>query len=89
MFRCERNTQEQQGKGNKYRYKVNVNHEIGVLKDRLIESLLEDNDQKRAEKFEEIVNLLRKRIIPIRPNRSLPRTIPRKAKFHHNHKSNC
>jgi hypothetical protein len=79
----------QEGKRNKYRYKVNINHEIGVLKDRLVESLLEEDDKKRAEKFEEVVNLLRKRIIPIRPNRSLPRNIPRKVKFHHNHKSNC
>jgi hypothetical protein len=79
----------QKGKGNKYRYQVNVNHEIGVLKDRLIETLLEDDDKKRGEKFDEIIKLLEKRLIPIRPNRSLPRTLPRKAKFHHNHKSNC
>ena len=80
---------EQKAKENKYRYQVNVNHEIGVLKDRLIETLLEDDDKKRGEKFDEIIKLLEKRLIPIRPNRSLPRTLPRKAKFHHNHKSNC
>ena len=35
-------------------------------------------------------NLLKKKLIPIRPNRSLPRAaFPRKVKFHHNHKSNC
>jgi hypothetical protein len=80
---------EQKGKENKYKYKVNVNHEIGVLKDRLILAMLEDDDRKRGEKFQEIVDLLQKRLIPIRPNRSNPRAIPRKAKFHHNHKSNC
>jgi hypothetical protein len=80
---------EQKGKDNKYQYKVNVNHEIGVLKDRLIEALLEDDDKKRGEKFQEIVDLLQKRLIPIRPNRSIPRNIPRKAMFHYNHKSNC
>ena len=80
---------EQKGKDIKYRYKVNVNHEIGVLKDRLIQAMLEDDDKKRGEKFQEIVNLLQKRLTPIRPNRSNPRNIPRKAKFHHNHKSNC
>jgi hypothetical protein len=39
--------------------------------------------------FEEVVKLLKKRLIPVRPNRSIPRKPPRKVKFHHNHKSNC
>jgi hypothetical protein len=80
---------EQRKKDNKYRYQVNVNHEIGVLKDRLIKTLLEDDNKKRGKLFDEIIALLKKRLIPIRPNRSYPRTTPRKAKFHHNHKSNC
>jgi len=80
---------EQEGRGNKHRYKVNVNHEIGVMKDRLIVCLLEDDGKKRSEMFQEMIDLLKKRLIPIRPNRSLPRKTPRKAKFHHNHKSNC
>ena len=80
---------EQSGKKNKYRYQVNVNHEIGVLKDRLIKTLLEDDGKKRGEMFSQIITLLQKRLIPIRPNRSIPRTKPRKVKFHHNHKSNC
>jgi len=79
---------EQSGKKNKYKYKVNVNHTIGVLKDRLIQTICEQDSKKKMEMFDEIIRLLEKRIIPIRPNRSLPRT-RRKAKFHHNHKSNC
>jgi hypothetical protein len=79
----------QKDKKNKWRYQINVNHEIGVLKDRLIQALLIEDHKKRSEKFDEVIKLLAKRLIPIRPNRSLPRTIPRKAKFHHNHKSNC
>ena len=78
----------QKVKENKYEYKVNVNHTIGVLKDRLIQTLCEEDSKRRGEMFEEIINLLEKRIIPIRPNRSFPRT-RRKAKFHHNQKSNC
>jgi hypothetical protein len=81
--------EEQKGKGNGYQYKVNVNHEIGVLKDRFIMCLLEDDGEEREKKFQEIVDLLKMRLIPIRPHRSLPRKTPRKAKFHHNHKSNC
>jgi hypothetical protein len=81
--------EEQRGKGNKWKYQVNVNHEIGVLKDRLIVMLLEKDDQRRGALFEEIIELLRSRLIPIRPNRSMLRRQPRKVKFHHNHKSNC
>jgi hypothetical protein len=76
-------------KHNKWNYQVNVNHEIGVLKDRLILALLEDNDRKRGALFDEMIKLLKSRLIPIRPNRSVPRKLPRKVKFHHNHKSNC
>jgi hypothetical protein len=81
--------EEQRGKGNKWKYQVNVNHEIGVLKDRLILMLLEDDGKKRGQMLEETVELMKSRIIPIRPNRSIPRKPPRKVKFHHNHKSNC
>jgi hypothetical protein len=81
---------ETEQKAHKYRYQVNVNHEIGVLKDRRVKTLIEDDDKKRATMFDEILKLLKKRLIPIRPTRSLPRTaFPRKVKFHHNHKSNC
>jgi hypothetical protein len=79
----------EKGKSKKYRYQVNVNHEIGVLKDRLIKTLLEDDDKKRGEMWDGLIGMLEKRLIPIRPNRSIPRTTPRKARFHHNHKSNC
>jgi hypothetical protein len=81
--------EDQRGKGNKWKYQVNVNHEIGVLKDRLILMPLEDDGKKRGELLEETVVLLKSRIIPIRPNRSIPQKTPRKVKFHHNHKSNC
>ena len=80
---------EQKGKTNKYKYKINVNHAIGVIKDRLIQAVCQEDDKKRSELTSEMVEMLKKRIIPIRPNRSNPRTIPRKARFHHNHKSNC
>jgi hypothetical protein len=80
---------EEKGKEKKYEYKVNMNHAIGVLKDRLIISLCEEDGKKRGEMFEEIIEMLERRIIPIRPNRSLPRNIPRNVKFHHNQKMNC
>jgi len=79
---------DQESKDNQYEYKVNVNHTIGVLKDRLIQTVCEEDNKKRMEMFDEIIDLMHKKIIPIRPNRSLPRT-RRNVKFHHNHKSNC
>jgi molybdopterin synthase catalytic subunit len=80
---------EEEGKGNKYEYKVNMNHAIGVLKDKLIITLCEEDGKKRGEMFEEIIEMLKRRTIPIRPNRSLPRNKRRKVKFHHNQKMNC
>jgi hypothetical protein len=81
---------EQEGKENKYQYAVNVNHAIGVLKDRLVKAMLEDNDIKRGKLFYDVIRRLKKRLSPIRPKRSVKRIrFPRKAKFHHNHKSNC
>jgi hypothetical protein len=84
----ERVEEDQNDKNNKYEYKINVNHTIGVIKDVLIQAVCEEDDKKRKEKLDEITNLLEKRTIPIRPNRSLPGT-RRNVKFHHNHKSNC
>jgi len=80
---------EQEKKQNKYQYQVNLNHEIGVLKDHLIKTLIEEDDIKRGQMFDLIVELIKKRVIPKRPNRSFPRKTPRRVRFHQNHKSNC
>ena len=77
-------------KNNKYNYKANTNELIGVLKDRLIEALSEDDDIKRAACVQEIITEISHSVIPIRFGRSAPRNpSPRKVKFHHNRKSNC
>jgi hypothetical protein len=74
-----------EGKKNKYRYKVNVNHAIGTFKDRFIMALLESDPEKRASQTEEIIKLLCKHVVPERRGRSSPRNpSPRKARFHHN-----
>jgi hypothetical protein len=79
-----------EGKHNKYRYKVNVNHSIGTFKDRFLLVLLEPNDEKRGVKMEEIIRLICEHVIPERKGRSVLRNpSPRKARFHHNMKSNC
>ena len=77
-------------KDNRYHYQVNVNHEIGVLKDRFILALLEDDAEKRSKQVRKILLLLIKRVSPVRPNRSVARkSSSRNSKFHHNQKSNC
>jgi hypothetical protein len=77
-------------KENKYTYHVNVNHAIGVLKDRFISAMLDPNRWRREKKIDRILSLLAEHVVPSRPNRSIPRNPnPRKAKFRHNKKSNC
>jgi len=83
-------TFERAKKDNRHHYQVNVNHEIGVLKDRFILALLEDDAEKRSKQVRKILLLLAKRVSPVRPNRSVARkNSSRNSKFHHNQKSNC
>ena len=77
-------------KDNKYQYHVNENLVIGTLKDRFIMALLEGNLRVRKKKVGKILYLLKFDAEPSRPNRSIPRnSVPRRAKFRHNRKSNC
>ena len=78
---------EREGKDNKYYYAVNVNHEIGVLKDRLIYALSRPDP---AREVAIIIMRLAKSVCPIKPDRSPKRNkSPRKAKFHTNTRSNA
>jgi hypothetical protein len=76
--------------GNLYEYRVNMNHAIGVFKDRLIRVIIEEDRTVRRYLMSELVRCMERRVVPIRPNREVVRKdYNRKAKFHHNHKSNC
>jgi hypothetical protein len=81
--------EEQRGKDNKYEYHVNINHEIGVLKDKFVEAIIEPDIEKQDAMIEAIIDKIKSRIVPVRPGRSIPRKIPRKQKFYHNYKLNC
>lgn len=77
-------------KENKYKYKVNMNELIGVLKDRLVLALAEDNTDTQSSMIQSILDEIKTYVIPIRPNRCVQRKpSPRKSKFHHNQKANC
>lgn len=79
-----------EGKGNKHRYKVNVNHAVGTFKDRFILALLDPCHDARAAKADGIIRDLCRHVVPEIKGRSVPRNpSPRKVKFHHNMKSNC
>jgi hypothetical protein len=81
---------ERENSGNKYEYRVNVNHAVGVLKDRLIRVVIEEDDIARQHLMKELVRRMERRVVPVRPDREVVRKkCARKAKFHHNHKSNC
>jgi hypothetical protein len=81
---------EQAKKENRYEYRANVNHAIGVLKDRLIGVLITDDLTTRKYLYRELVSELKRRLVPLRPNRKVSRKeYLRKPHFHHNHKSNC
>jgi hypothetical protein len=81
---------DREGGGNRYEYQVNVNHAIGVFKDRLIRVVIEEDRIMRRYLMEELVREMERRVVPIRPNREVKRKDShRKVRFHHNHKSNC
>ena len=73
---------------NKYAYKVNVNHAIGLLKDNFILALLLDNKKRRRKLIDETIRKIAKIVVPIRNGRHFPRPVnTRKCKFHFNKKS--
>jgi hypothetical protein len=79
-----------EGQGNKYEYQVNVNHAIGVFKDQWIRVVIEEDRIARRYLMSDLVRSMERRVVPIRPNREVVRKeCARKAKFPHNHKSNC
>ncbi|MDR2659665.1 MAG: hypothetical protein LBC27_06730, partial [Spirochaetaceae bacterium] len=77
-------------KERKYEYRANVNHAVGVLKDRLIGILIADDRFVRKHLYEELVEEIKRRVVPVRPNREVARKeYLKKPHFHHNRKSNC
>jgi hypothetical protein len=74
----------------RYEYIAKVNHAVGVLKDRLIGILIAESSLARRRLYRELVSEIKRRIVPIRPNREVARKeYLKKPHFHHNHKSNC
>lgn len=74
---------------NKYKYKVNAAQAASVLRDYLILAILADSPRKRKRLLKKMHSIMAAAVIPVRPDRIVSRkTNNRKAKFHHNRKSN-
>jgi hypothetical protein len=69
---------------------VNVNHAVGVRKDRLTGVPIAEGSFARDYLYRELVAEMKRCTVPLRPNREVPRkAYLKKPHFHHNHKSNC
>ena len=58
--------------GYKYDYQVNMNTLIGLLRERFILILLSmaiNNDEKSQKEYDELIEEIRKELVPIRPGR--------------------
>ncbi|MDR0637516.1 MAG: hypothetical protein LBG27_01205, partial [Spirochaetaceae bacterium] len=73
-----------------HEYRAGVNRAAGVLKDRLAGLLITDDGLARKYLYREPAMEIRRRIVPVRPNREVTRKeYLKKPHFYHNHKSNC
>lgn len=77
-------------KENHYDYQANRNELIGILKDRFVQAVVQEDPDKSSTMIQCIVDEIAQSVVPKRLGRSIPRNpLPRKSKFHHNHKINC
>lgn len=65
--------QEDEGKQLKYKYKANSNIVIGKLKNKMVQMLLEDHPKRRQEIFHQIIEVILRNKVAIRPGRSYTR----------------
>lgn len=81
--------EQRKDKNNKYEYQANVNEIVGTLKDCLILAVAEEDPANQNQMLDMIFDEIKRAVVPIRPNRSVPRNDSvRKLKFFHNMKNN-
>ena len=74
---------------NKYEYIVNTAQAAAAMRDYLVLAILAVTPRKRTRLLNKMHRIMTDSVIPIRPDRIVPRkNNNRKAKFHHNKKSN-
>jgi hypothetical protein len=77
-----------EGKANKYQYQTNVNNAIASLRNRFADAVFCPSPSLRATRVDAIIREIAASVVPERPDRNVPRKKARKAKYHHNKKSN-
>jgi hypothetical protein len=77
-----------EGKTNKYQYQTNVNNAIASLRNRFADAVFCPDPSLRATRVDAIICEIAASVVPERPDRNVPRKKARKAKYHHNKKSN-
>ena len=74
---------------NKYVYIVNTAQGAAAIRDYLILAILANSTRKRRRLLNKMRRIIADSVIPIRPDRNVPRNANnRKARFHHNRKPN-
>ena len=76
------------GKTNKYQYQTNVNNAIASLRNRFADAVFCPDPSLRATRVDAIIHEIAASVVPERPERNVSRKKARKAKYHHNKKSN-
>lgn len=79
---------ERDGKENKYQYQTNVNNAIASLRNRFAQAVFCDDPVLRMTRVDAVIQEIAASVVPKRPGRKIPRKKARKAKYHHNKKSN-
>jgi hypothetical protein len=76
-------------KNNKHQYRANTNEVIGILKDRLVFAISQDEPAAQSAMITAIIEEIGRHVVPKRPGRHVARKASsRNSKFHHNRKDN-
>ena len=79
---------EREGKGNRYEYQMNVNIAVASMRNRFADAVLCADPVKRRIRITKILEEVSASVVPVRPDRNIPRKPARNVRFHHNKKSN-
>ena len=82
--------EQRKDKDNKYEYQANTNEIVGSMRGRFIEACLEQSPAKSKHLIDTIMFEIKRSVVPIRPDRVVPRSkTPRRMKHYHNKKCNA
>ena len=77
-----------QDKANRYEYQMNVNNAIASMRGRLANAVFCPDPISRSIRINILLDEVTASVVPIKPDRKVPRKAARKAEYHHNKKSN-